>query len=82
MDNEFINSLRGWSISNYPNEGVNSKCVVPGGSDNIITGRQILLVLMEMELREVLLETLIVTRAIEANISTVEVISDVCKVLL
>ena len=77
-----MNSLRGGSISNYPDKGMNSKCVVPGSSDDIITERRELLVLMEMEVREVLLETLIVTRAIEANVSTVEVISDVCKVLL
>jgi hypothetical protein len=37
------------------------------------------MVLMEVEFGEVLLETFAVTHAIEANISTVEVISDVCK---
>lgn len=40
------------------------------------------MILMEVELKEVLLETLVVTRAIEANIPTIEVISDVCEVRL
>jgi hypothetical protein len=35
-----MNSLRGYSISSmYPDEGVNAKRVIPGSSDNIITGR-------------------------------------------
>ena len=41
-----------------------------------------LMVLMEVEFEKVLLETFAVTRAIEANISTIEVISDVCKIPL
>ena len=43
---------------------------------------RVLMVLMEVEFGEILLETFIVARAIEANIPTVEVISDVCKILL
>jgi hypothetical protein len=61
---------------------VNAKRVIPGSGDNIVAGRQILMVLMGSGAREVLLETFVVTRAIEANISTFEGISNVCKVLL
>ena len=61
---------------------MNAKCIIPSSSDNIITGRRGLMILMEVELKEVLLETLVVTRAIEANIPTIEVISDVCEVRL
>ena len=40
------------------------------------------MILMKVEPREVLLEPFVVTRAIEANISTIEGISNVRKVLL